>query len=756
MQPAQITPHSQLGQPMPPAPSRRVLIRCRPASCRRPLRGIAAAAALAALTALPMFGAWPARTVVAQTPPPESLTVVDQMWGPISAMVGVGDRLYVAQGARLLVVDGWHGAAPTLVGRSPVLAGPSVDLAVDGDRAAVALWTGGVAVLDVADPRAPRVVTMIPAHEAANRVALAGDRLWVGHTGNGLVVYDLASDPPRELMSIGGQVNDLAAEDGRVAAVMAQTAGAPARRLLIWPDGANAPSLPDEVVEVAIPHGSEIAVVDGSVVVANGVGLTVHDAAAQPPWSALRQLDIACRPLSLVAGGGRAIVTCDIPHSLTHVVRIPPTGPLTIQASVSFPRWIESAWIDDAGVAVGLVGGGLRTYGGATPDGGLRGVSAIDLGPDIVAGSTQDGALVGLSGNWGQAWQARVLGARADGVERTPLPTLVEAQSPSEVQAIKAFGGRFVLAAHTGQDLEVGVASLVSGTWQLDSKRARVTSGMGIAVLPPLAPGAPTLVVVPAGDRVRTAVLKDGVIGPFDGRLPVKPEDMPFGIAAVDGQRVWFGSTTAAIGFERRADGWHPLATLSMPAVADAPMFVHVRAAGDTVFTLHGGTVRRWDIADPLQPRNVASEPVAGLRSGFGFTDASQERLWVGTDVGLSLFDIAAGGLMLINRIETRCQVTAWLPAPDGAVAPAWECGALVLRADGTAPTPAPWSPQPGVDLPGEPLATATPSPASPTAPVPTATPSPERTADPTTEPTEATRRWTIYLPWVNNAAWQH
>ena len=25
-----------------------------------------------------------------------------------------------------------------------------------------------------------------------------------------------------------------------------------------------------------------------------------------------------------------------------------------------------------------------------------------------------------------------------------------------------------------------------------------------------------------------------------------------------------------------------------------------------------------------------------------------------------------------------------------------------------------------------------------------------------TTEPTEATRRWTIYLPWVNNAAWQH
>lgn len=732
---------------------------CRPASRLRPLVSMfaisvvtvfTAVAALAALTAPSALAARPTRKAAAQATPTEALAIVDQMWGPISAMVGVADRLYVAQGARLLVVDGWHGASPTLIGRSPVLAGPSVDLAVDGDRAAVALWEGGVAVIDVADPRAPRVVTTISGRAVATHVALAGDRLWVAHDRDGLVVYDLGVDPPRVLQLLGGRVDDLAAENGRVAAIMAATPNGQPAVLEIWPDGAGSLSVVDDNVFRPLTAGHAVALVEGRIVVASAAGLAEYDEAAQPAWSVARRLDIACRPMEVVAGGGRVIVTCDIPHTLTHIVRIPPTGPLTIEASVSFPHWIESGWIDADGVAVGLVGGGLRTFGAVAPDGGLRGVAAVDLGPDIVTHSTQDGTLVGLSGNWGQAWQARVLGARADGVERTPLPTLVEARNPSDGQAIVAFGNRFVLAAHAGQDLEVGVASLVSGTWRLDPRRERVNSGSGIAVLPPLTPGTPALVVVTAFDRVRTAALNDGVVGPFDGRLPWAMEDHPFSISA-DGQRVWLGTTVAAIGFERRADGWHPLATLPMRIGASGIQTVRVRAVGDNVYTLHEGALIHWDIAASPQPRVVDTVLVDGDALGMGFADAARRRLWVGTDAGLAIYDTTGDELTLLQRLETPCPITNWLPAPDGVIAPAWECGAFVLRADGAAPTPAPWAPQPGADLPGVPLPTASASPVPPTAALPTATPSPE----PTAEPTATARRWTIYLPWVSGGAWQ-
>lgn len=726
------------------------------------IRGVAA---LAAVVAPSVFSVGPAPQAIAEAAAVDDLAVVDQMWGPIGAMVGVGDRLYVAQGARVLVVDGWHGAAPSLIGRSPVLAGPVSDLALDGDRAAVSLSTAGVAILDVADPRAPRLTAMIPPRMGVNGVALAGDRLWVGHQGDGLVVYDLRADPPREMMTIGGQVQSMAAESGRVAVVMARSPIADPTRLLIWPDGAHSPNVASETVEVSIPFGRDVAVVQGRVVVAGRNSLAVHDLSAVPAWTEVqrRTLDTACGPGRIRAGGGRVIVTCDYALAQSYIGHVPSSGPMTIDAGVWMPEWTDSAWIDGTGLAVGM-SGRLRTFGAQRPDGGLAGLAVVDLGPDVVAHAPQEGELTGLSGNMGRAWQARVVGARAGGVERIALPEPWQVLNPAFRPGMAATDDRFILTAAIGSDLELAVVWNDAGVWRLAANRQRVIAGDDIAALRPRVPGDPWTVVVPAFDRVVTAAVTDDGIGPFDGRLPWPAAIHPRTIH-VDGQRVWLGTGDAALGFERRADGWHALASLPMPTGVDSTLDVHVRAAGDDVYTLHDGTLSQWDISDPQVPRMVVANDVGGEASGFGFTDASRRRLWVGAGTGLLLFDRIGGRLAQVRRIETRCLVDAWLPASDGVIALAWGCGALILRSDGAAPPPPPWSPLPGADLPPAPTPTASPSPqpsavpptaVSPTASPPTATPSPASpTAASTTAPTAATGRWTIYLPWVNDAAWQ-
>jgi hypothetical protein len=63
------------------------------------------------------------------------------------------------------------------IGRLAGLAGPAVQLVPAGTQLVAALGEAGVAVLDIADPRAPRVLGTIKADHAITRVAVSGDML---------------------------------------------------------------------------------------------------------------------------------------------------------------------------------------------------------------------------------------------------------------------------------------------------------------------------------------------------------------------------------------------------------------------------------------------------------------------------------------------------------------------------------------------------------------------------------------------------
>lgn len=92
-----------------------------------------------------------------QSPPPDWV-LAGYSGGEVTALVVGGDRVYMAEGPVLSVVDVSDPAAPRLLGRSEPLPAMIDDLALEGDRVYAALYLQGVAVLDVTIPSAPRLL----------------------------------------------------------------------------------------------------------------------------------------------------------------------------------------------------------------------------------------------------------------------------------------------------------------------------------------------------------------------------------------------------------------------------------------------------------------------------------------------------------------------------------------------------------------------------------------------------------------------
>lgn len=94
------------------------------------------------------------------------LVVSEQIGGSMGAMTTRGDVLYVGSGPRLLALSVPPGAAPRLMGRSPVLDGLVTDVTLRGQRAFVTTWARGPStdgsatlyILDVTDPAVPKVL----------------------------------------------------------------------------------------------------------------------------------------------------------------------------------------------------------------------------------------------------------------------------------------------------------------------------------------------------------------------------------------------------------------------------------------------------------------------------------------------------------------------------------------------------------------------------------------------------------------------
>jgi len=119
--------------------------------------------------------------------------VVGQFGGTLRGLTVVGSRGYATIGARFVVLDLADPRQPNPVGKSEPLPDVANDIAVAGDHAFVALMSGGVAIVDIAEPRRPALVSRIPGelYQILLGVAVTGNLLIVISSENGFHVYDI-------------------------------------------------------------------------------------------------------------------------------------------------------------------------------------------------------------------------------------------------------------------------------------------------------------------------------------------------------------------------------------------------------------------------------------------------------------------------------------------------------------------------------------------------------------------------------------
>jgi hypothetical protein len=98
----------------------------------------------------------------------------------------------------LIVALGWNGDGLVTSARTRVEAGAR-SLTTHGDRMALALGSGGVAILDSSNPEAPHEVARWAEARFVYDVALAADRLYAGAGPEGVFVIDATALPPRTI-----------------------------------------------------------------------------------------------------------------------------------------------------------------------------------------------------------------------------------------------------------------------------------------------------------------------------------------------------------------------------------------------------------------------------------------------------------------------------------------------------------------------------------------------------------------------------
>jgi len=149
------------------------------------------------------FGAARAQTGPAAGDP---LEPDGQIGGITNGLAARGDFVYIGVGPRLVVLDlsdleMLDNYDDYRVGQTPPLPDIVRDVVVDGNYAYVAAGTGGLRVIDISNPTAPREVAALAVGENARAIDHEGTTVYLGDNGpSGLHVIDV-SDPtaPREL-----------------------------------------------------------------------------------------------------------------------------------------------------------------------------------------------------------------------------------------------------------------------------------------------------------------------------------------------------------------------------------------------------------------------------------------------------------------------------------------------------------------------------------------------------------------------------
>jgi hypothetical protein len=120
---------------------------------------------------------------------------------PASLVAIQGSTLFVAAHDRLVTFDLSNARHPTLLGQSAPLGADIRNLSVSGARAAILLQQQGVRLVDVSEPRQPRVAGSYPTPASSANVALMGGSLLLAPEGDQLSVLDVST--PEQPTGVG-------------------------------------------------------------------------------------------------------------------------------------------------------------------------------------------------------------------------------------------------------------------------------------------------------------------------------------------------------------------------------------------------------------------------------------------------------------------------------------------------------------------------------------------------------------------------
>ncbi|MFI0606834.1 MAG: LVIVD repeat-containing protein [Anaerolineae bacterium] len=139
--------------------------------------------------------------------PAETLVQIGQIGGRVGGLAVQGDRAFLGIGPRVVVIDLADRAHPRQVGASPVLASSVKVIRVEGRYVWAGLDSGELVGLDTAGADGPQVLSVLPVAlqwwNSTGPLAVRGGFAYVGQTA-GLVIVDLAD--PRAPRLVGGPV----------------------------------------------------------------------------------------------------------------------------------------------------------------------------------------------------------------------------------------------------------------------------------------------------------------------------------------------------------------------------------------------------------------------------------------------------------------------------------------------------------------------------------------------------------------------
>lgn len=123
------------------------------------------------------------------------LTIVDQIGGSVNSIALPADGVYayVAQGARLVILDISDSSNPRKIGETSVLRGSINRVAVIDDRAYLAAGYGGLLIIDVSDPAAPVELGSFAEVNSAQDVVVHDLYAYLADYETGLYVVDVSN-----------------------------------------------------------------------------------------------------------------------------------------------------------------------------------------------------------------------------------------------------------------------------------------------------------------------------------------------------------------------------------------------------------------------------------------------------------------------------------------------------------------------------------------------------------------------------------